>query len=382
MDRDEVADRLAPRQLVAVVLERPDEDHRPLVGRDVPAQVVAIVEVGRQAQVEDVDEAVDRARRARAAEDHRVLGPAADGLADDLARLLAEARRLEARPGRLRVRVRVQRQDRVADEVLDEREAAAGRRVVGIGHAAQAEGRRDEVVAADDRGADRLDQALALRRFARIGRGQDGTVTGGIVRPAARSVGNAGPYWGNDDVNEWIDDVSVRRLRCRAAGAAPRPDRGPRGRLDASVAGDRGATHDPHRPHWPRSRTSIARADLGAALADALPPFDLAYGPARTFPNSSVIYVAVEPAEPVLRLRAIAHATGLFRTDLPFADAFVPHITVREWPGDRAAGKDVRLEEIDAVVGRGQFVCSALELWRPDKRGRFGAVEAVALVGA
>ena len=38
VDRHEVADRFAPRQLVRVVLERPDEDDRPFVGGDVAAR--------------------------------------------------------------------------------------------------------------------------------------------------------------------------------------------------------------------------------------------------------------------------------------------------------------------------------------------------------
>ena len=64
-DRHDVGDRLAPGQLVGVVLERPDEHHRPLVGRDRAAEVVAVVEVGREAQVEDADQLVDRAGRSR-----------------------------------------------------------------------------------------------------------------------------------------------------------------------------------------------------------------------------------------------------------------------------------------------------------------------------
>ena len=71
-DGHDVADRLAPRQLVGVVLERADEHDRALVGRDVRRQVVAVVEVGGDAQVEDADQLVDRRRRARAAEDDDV----------------------------------------------------------------------------------------------------------------------------------------------------------------------------------------------------------------------------------------------------------------------------------------------------------------------
>jgi hypothetical protein len=49
-DGDDVGDRLAPGQLVGVVLEGADEDDRPLSRRDLLAQVVAVVEVARDAQ--------------------------------------------------------------------------------------------------------------------------------------------------------------------------------------------------------------------------------------------------------------------------------------------------------------------------------------------
>ena len=72
-DRDHVGDRLAPGQLVAVVLVGPDQDDRSLVGRDVGAQAVALVEAGRDAQLEDADEQVDRAGHPGAGEDHGVV---------------------------------------------------------------------------------------------------------------------------------------------------------------------------------------------------------------------------------------------------------------------------------------------------------------------
>ena len=78
VDDDHVGDRLAPGQLVGVVLVGPDEDDRPLRGRDPLREPVAVVEVGRDAQVEHVDQPVDRAGRAGAAEDHGVLLGRAD----------------------------------------------------------------------------------------------------------------------------------------------------------------------------------------------------------------------------------------------------------------------------------------------------------------
>ena len=64
-DHHHVRDGLAPGQLVAVVLVRADEHDRPLVRRDPRAQVPAVVEVRRDAQVEHVHEPVDRRGGAR-----------------------------------------------------------------------------------------------------------------------------------------------------------------------------------------------------------------------------------------------------------------------------------------------------------------------------
>ena len=96
VDHHDVRQGLAPRQLVRVVLVRANEDDRPF-GRGNPcAESVAIVEVGREADLQHVHEPVDRARGARAHEDHRVLVGGADRSPDQLARLRPEAAGLEA----------------------------------------------------------------------------------------------------------------------------------------------------------------------------------------------------------------------------------------------------------------------------------------------
>ena len=157
-DDDDVGDRLAPRQLVRMVLEWADEDHGPLLRRNLRGQPVAIVERRRESQAEDADQLVDRAGCTRAAEDDAGLVGAADGVVDDLARVVAQAARLQAGAGRLGVRVRVARQHLVADQVLDESERPPARRVVRVGDPAGAERPPHHLVVSDHRLPDALQQ--------------------------------------------------------------------------------------------------------------------------------------------------------------------------------------------------------------------------------
>jgi 2'-5' RNA ligase len=124
----------------------------------------------------------------------------------------------------------------------------------------------------------------------------------------------------------------------------------------------------------------IGRADLGALLAE-FPPFEVRLGPARAFPDSPVVFLAVEPVAPIAAMRQAAHATGLFRLDLPFTDAFVPHVTIREWRDDQGDDEKVVVREADRVANGATFGCEAVELWRPDADGRFGPIDRVRLIG-
>lgn len=127
----------------------------------------------------------------------------------------------------------------------------------------------------------------------------------------------------------------------------------------------------------------IARADLGAQLAE-IAPFEVQVGPAAAFPSSSVVYLAVEPADVILALRSAAHRTGLFRTDLPFREGFVPHVTIREWADTGDAGgfpNEIVIREADAAVPPTTIRCDNVELWVPGPNGRFAAVDRALLVG-
>ena len=121
-DRHHVGDGLAPRQLVGMVLVRPDEHDRALGRGDPGQEVVAIIEVRRQAEVQYVDQLVDRPGGPRTAEDDRVVvRVAAKRVTNDRPRVLTEPRRLESCATRFGMRVGIQRQDGRPDVVLDKR---------------------------------------------------------------------------------------------------------------------------------------------------------------------------------------------------------------------------------------------------------------------
>ena len=78
----------------------------------------------------------------------------ADTAPDDLAGLFAKAGRLQRRPGRFGVGVGIQRENLVADVVLDEGERSTRCRVVGVGDSPRSERTAHDLVTSDDGGAD------------------------------------------------------------------------------------------------------------------------------------------------------------------------------------------------------------------------------------
>ena len=143
-DRHEIRDRLSPGQLVGVVLVGADEHDRPCGG----------------IELEQAHELVDRAGRARAAEEDDIVIAALHRPVDDAAGVLPQ--RGGATPGRrcLGMRVAVRRQHLIAYEVLDEGERAPGGGRIRVDDAARPEWALDHDVIADHRRADPLDQAV------------------------------------------------------------------------------------------------------------------------------------------------------------------------------------------------------------------------------
>ena len=285
-DHDDVGDRLPPRQLVGVVLEGADEDHRPLLRRNVGGQRVAVLERRREPQAEDSDQLVDRPRRPRAAEDHAGLVVAADRVVDDPPRVLSQPGCLPARAGGLRVGVRVARQNLVADHVLDERERPPARRVVRVGHAPGAERAPHHLVVADHR----LPDALQERAVGWLGSPGQGSVPGAhhtrlvgeryrlgavaqttSLEPCSAAACAAGPpRRGCGSTRRRARSGAAPASGSSRAGAPSRPGRGSRG----------WRSHRPARRSRARGGLAVAElpgcgglgdvVDPGAAAADVL----------------------------------------------------------------------------------------------------------------
>ena len=172
-DRHDVGDRLAPRQLVGVVLERPDEHHRALVGGMCSVRCVPVVEAGGDAQAQDADQLVDGAgaspEPAKITHASSSSPPTASWMI--AAGVLAQPGGLQAGAAGLGVGVGVARQHLVADEVLDERQRPAARGVVGVGDPPRAVRAGHHLVVADHRLADPRQQRR-LRQSARAFRDQ------------------------------------------------------------------------------------------------------------------------------------------------------------------------------------------------------------------
>ena len=114
---DDISDRLPPGQVVGVMLERPDEDHRAFTGGDGVAEMVTVFQCGRDTQPEDADQFVDRTGAARSCEDHDGFGVAADSVEDDGTGVFAQPGRLQTGSAGLSVCVGVAGQYLVADKV-------------------------------------------------------------------------------------------------------------------------------------------------------------------------------------------------------------------------------------------------------------------------
>jgi len=116
-----------------------------------------------------------------------------------------------------------------------------------------------------------------------------------------------------------------------------------------------------------------------AEMADCLAfaPFEVAYGPLRTFlPHPGVVY-DVGPQETLRALRQALHATSGFQDLAPLRSAVRFHMTVAEF-----ISPERTIELLNALAGNvpiGVFNCDAVEYAVPDERFRFERVAVLPL---
>ena len=69
-DCHHIGDGLTPGKFIAVVFVRPDEHHRPLVERNVLQQPITRIEISRNSQIHNGDQAINCRSRTRSTKDH------------------------------------------------------------------------------------------------------------------------------------------------------------------------------------------------------------------------------------------------------------------------------------------------------------------------
>jgi len=98
-------------------------------------------------------------------------------------------------------------------------------------------------------------------------------------------------------------------------------------------------------------------------------PFQMHYGPLRSFPPHPGVVYAIQPEDAFMNLRSLIHATSLFAyTPLKRKD-IKPHMTIVEFI--TLEETDKLLLELGGNVPEGAFLCDTIEYAIPNERFYF-----------
>ena len=103
---------------------------------------------------------------------------------------------------------------------------------------------------------------------------------------------------------------------------------------------------------------------------EKIQPFEICYGPIKSFLPYPCIWYDVQPAEQVLEIRSILHQTGLFNLQEGYIDDFIPHMTITEGQSGPEVTPDL-LEKLQNESQPGAFLCEELVLSVPDQNFHF-----------
>ena len=104
--------------------------------------------------------------------------------------------------------------------------------------------------------------------------------------------------------------------------------------------------------------------------ASQFPPFEIQYGPLKSFLPYPCIWYEIQPVDQVLEIREALHQTGFFNLDLPHTEGFIPHMTITE----QLSGPEVNQQlvmELQSESRPGAFTFSEITLIAPDKNFSF-----------
>ena len=108
-------------------------------------------------------------------------------------------------------------------------------------------------------------------------------------------------------------------------------------------------------------------------VLSAVEPFEIRYGPLRTFDPYPGVAYRIEPEDRFFQLRRVLHGTSAFegsqfkRKDIP------PHMTIAEFVPDMETSEALR-EQLQGNLPEGSFLCDTLTFTIPDDGFRFRRV--------
>ena len=113
-------------------------------------------------------------------------------------------------------------------------------------------------------------------------------------------------------------------------------------------------------------RRPIAQSDLEElkAALSAIDPFEMQYGPLRSFAPYPGVAYAIAPEDTFRALRSAIHATSMFREYPLKRQHIAPHMTIAEFiTVERTA---TLLQELSGRVPEGAFRCDSIEYAVPN----------------
>ncbi len=108
------------------------------------------------------------------------------------------------------------------------------------------------------------------------------------------------------------------------------------------------------------------------------PPFEIQYGPTKSFLPYPCIWHEIQPEEKILDLRHALHQTGYFNLSLEHTDDFIPHMTITEGLSGPPVDEEL-LTILQEQSSQGSFICQDAAYIVPDESFYFGVVKRLAL---